>query len=130
MGKEMSEHLAETVDVFGGARSLYEPRVLEPRLHHSGYESPPLCVDLLPPPSCLRERAQIGSLWNGRVGLPQPPMQPQLLGPDDVTQRAVDPAVAALQVAEILLVRQPGDRVEDRAIRPAIVVEQLEELVH
>ncbi len=60
----------------------------------------------------------------------RPAMQPQLLRPHDVRECAVNPAVAAPQVAEILLPGQLGGRVEDRAVRPGVVVEQLEELVH
>src|SRR6266566_3240361 len=65
------------------------------------------------------------------AGLPsQPAMQPQLLGPHNVTERSMNPAKTALQVAKVLIVRQLGDRVEDDAVRPGVVVEQLQELVH
>ena len=57
-------------------------------------------------------------------------MQPELLRPHDVTQRAVNAPEAALQVPEVQLLGQPGDRVEDDAVRPDIVVEQLEELAN
>src|SRR5439155_24754995 len=89
----------------------------------------PLRFDGLPPPPHLSERLQISALWNGRVRLPQPAMQPELLGPHDVAQRAVNPAVAALQVAKVLLAGKLGDRIKDRAVRPFVVIEQLEELV-
>jgi hypothetical protein len=42
----------------------------------------------------------------------------------------VNATEAALQVPEVLLLGQPGDRVEDDAVRPGIVVEQLEEFAN
>src|SRR2546426_4761603 len=53
-------------------------------------------------PACphFGERRQVLPLRDGRLRLAQPAGEPQVLGPHDVTQRAVDPAVAALQVAE------------------------------
>ncbi len=40
----------------------------------------------------------------------------------------MNPPVAAFEISEVLLVGQPGDRIEDRAVRPGVVVEQLDEL--
>src|SRR5258705_12842734 len=63
------------------------------------------------------------------MGAAEPAMQPKLLGPPDGKKGAVNPAVAALQVAEVLVVGQLGDCVKDRAVRPGVVVEQLQEFV-
>jgi len=57
-------------------------------------------------------------------------VQPELLRPHDVTQRAVNAPEAALEILEVLLIGQLLDRVENAAVRPGVVVEQLEELVH
>src|SRR2546427_1651507 len=71
-----------------------------------------------------RERREILPLRHGRVRLAEPAVEPQLLGPYDVTQRPVDPAVAALQVPEILLGRKRVQRREDAAVCPPVVGEQ------
>src|SRR6267378_27364 len=130
MVDEVAKHLAETVEVFPAAGRLYDLRVVESRLRHPGHKPAPVRLDFFPPAPDVGERRQILPLRHQRIGLAQPAVQPQLLGPDDVTQGTVNPAVAALQVAEVLIVREPGDRVEDRAVRPGVVIEQLEEFVH
>src|SRR6266496_798526 len=81
-------------------------------------------------PSTASQRLQIGSLWNGGIRLADPAMQPQLLGPHDVAQRAMHAAVAAVEIAEVLLLGKLGERSEDRAVGPGVVLEQLEEFVH
>src|SRR2546422_8535418 len=55
---------------------------------------------------------------SGRVRVAEPAVEPQLLGPDDMTQRPVHPAVAALQVPEVLLGRKRAKRREDAAVGP------------
>src|SRR5882762_8209570 len=129
MVDEVAKHLAETVDVFPAAGRLYDLRVVESRFRHPGQKPGPVSLDFFPPATDVGEGRQILPLRHHRIGLAQPAVQPQLLGPDDVTQGTVNPAVAALQVAEVLLVREPGDRVEDRAVRPGVVIEQLEEFL-
>src|SRR6267378_553651 len=130
MVDEMAKHLPVCMNVFPTAGRLYESRLLQPVLREPAQKAAPLRLDRFPAPADVRQRFQIGPLWNGGIGLPHPAMQPQLLGPDDVGERSVNPAVAALQIPEVLLLRQPRDRVEDCAVRPGVVVEQLEELVH
>lgn len=125
---EVAKHLPERVDVFPTAGRLYEPRLVEPSLGHPGEKRAPLRLDRFPAAPHLSQRLQVGALRDGGVRLPDPAVQPQLLGPDDVRQRAVNAAVAAFQVAEILLLRELSDRVEDRSVRPGVVVEQLYEL--
>ena len=127
---DVTKHLPEGVDVFPTAGRLYEPSLIESGIRQCADEGPPLRVDCLPAARRRGERAQVGPLGNGRIGLPHPAMQPELFGPDDVAEGAVNPAVAALQVAEVLLLGQLGDRIEDRAVRPGVVVEQLEEFLN
>src|SRR2546425_10802827 len=67
-------------------------------------------------------------LRDGRSRLPQPPGQPQLLGPDDVAQRSVDPAVAALPVLEVLCRGQGDQRVEHAPVSPRVELVQLPDL--
>jgi len=47
-----------------------------------------------------------------------------------VAERAVYAPKAALQIAEVLIVRQLGDRIKDDAVRPGVVVEQLGKFVN
>src|SRR6266700_1260049 len=129
MVDEMAKHLPERVYVFAAAGRLYQPCVIEPILAQPGHEPPPLHLDRLPAPAHLGQRFEVGALGDGGIRSLQPAMQPQLLRPHDVGERAVNPAVAALQVAEILLLRHLGGGVEDRAVRPGVVVEELEEFV-
>jgi len=49
----------------------------------------------------LSERRQIRTLRHCGIRFPEPAVEPQLLRPHDVAQRAVQAAVTALQVAEI-----------------------------
>src|SRR2546422_9833805 len=65
------------------------------------------------------------TLFRSRFRLAEPAVEPQLLGPDDMTQRPVDPAVAVLQVPEVLLGRKRAQRREDAAVGPRVVGEQL-----
>ena len=115
------------MDVFPAARGLDEPRLLEPPFGERSDESRPLSLDGLPAPPHVDQRTQIPSLRDGGIGLARPAVQPQLLGPDDVSDGAVNPLVAAFQIAEILFFRELGDGGEDRPVRPGVVVEQLEE---
>src|SRR5690349_19874539 len=127
---EMAKHLAEGVHVFAAGGRLYQPRVVEPVLAQPGHEVPPLRLHRLPARAHLGQGFEVGTLRDGGIRSLQPAMQPQLLRPPDVAERAVNPAVAALQVAEVLVVGQPGDRLEDRAVRPAVVRKKIEKLVH
>src|SRR5438552_90320 len=127
---EMPEHLPERMNVFATGGRLYDARLGEPNIVQIGYEGRPLPLDLLPPAPHVRQRAEVGSLRHRRIGLPQPPVQPQLLRPHDMGERAMNAAEAAFQIAEVLLLRQGSDRVEDDAVRPGVEREQLEQLVH
>src|SRR2546423_15388545 len=126
---EVPKHLAERVDVFSAGRWLDETRVIEPILGQTSNKRRPLPLDAFPALAHLVQRVQIGPLRHQWIRQLLPPVQPQLLGPYDVTERAVDTAVAALQVPEVRLVGEPRDRVEDRAVRPRGVVEQLQEIL-
>src|SRR5258705_11819604 len=53
----------------------------------------------------------------------QPAMQPHLLRPHDVGERALNPPVAALQGAEKRLVPRPGGAAEERGGWPAAAVD-------
>src|SRR5213078_4926675 len=55
----------------------------------------------------------------------QPAGEPQLLGPDGVTQRAMDAAVAALQIPLVRLRGQAGQGVEDATVGPGVELVQL-----
>src|SRR5947207_8388428 len=120
---EVAKHLAERVDVFPAAGRPYDALLVETPGGRCGKKRAPLRFDAVPPLPDGRERAQVGSLWNRGVRFADPAMQPQLFRPHDVRERAMDPAVTTLEIAEILLVRQLGDRLEDDAVRPAVVVE-------
>src|SRR2546422_2050058 len=127
---EMPEHLPERVDVFAAAGRFYDAGLRESRIVQIGNEGRPLPLDLLPPAPDVRQGAEVGSLRSSGIGLPPPAVQPQLLGPHDMGERAMDAAKTAPQIAEVLLVRQGSDRVEDDAVRPGVVREQLEKFVH
>src|SRR5215831_12210147 len=123
----MPEHLAEGVHVFAAGRRLYDARLCQAGVGPTGHERGPLALDLLPPTPHLCQGMQVVALCNGGIRPSQPAMQPQLLGPDDMSECTVDAAEAALQVAEVLLVRQLSHRSEHDAMRPGVVLEQLEE---
>src|SRR4029077_4711331 len=99
--------------------------LVETGLGEPGQERGPLALDLLPPPHRRVARREIFSLVNRGLRLASPPVEPQLLGPHEVTQRAVEAAVAALQVAEVRFARERLERREDPAIGPGTVGEQL-----
>src|SRR5216110_259327 len=126
---EMPEHLPERVDVFAAAGGLYDARVIEPNIVQRSNKGRPLSLDLFPAAPHIRQAAEVSSLCNGWIGLPHPAVQPQLLGPHDMGKRAMNPGKAALQITEVLRLRQGSDRSEDDAVRPGVIVEQLEEFV-
>src|SRR6266566_4813922 len=121
MVDEMAKHLPVCMNVFPTAGRLYEPRLLEPARAELVDKTAPLCLDRFPTSADVSQRLQIGSLWNGGIGFADPAMQPQVLGPHDMRERPMNPAVAALQVPEVLLFWELGDGVEDRAVRPGVI---------
>src|SRR6266545_2080844 len=105
MVDEVTKHLTERVEVFPAGGWLDEPRLIQPTLAQLSHEPAPLCLDCLPPITHLGERLQVRTLRDRGIWFLQPAMQPQLLGPHDVRQCAVNAAVAALQIPEVLLLR-------------------------
>src|SRR5690348_3825917 len=125
MVHRVTKHLPERVPKLAARARPHHDRLVETGLSEPVHERGPLPLDLLPPPHGRVERREIFSLVNRGLRPAGPPVEPQLLGPHDVTQRAVEAAVAALQVAEVRVARERPERREDPAIGPGIVGEQL-----
>src|SRR3989442_3015270 len=124
----MLQRLLMSVDIGAAHRRGDRERGCERGVGQALQKHSPLALHRFPPRPDIGQRAEILPLSDGRSRLPQPPRQPQLLGPDDVAQRSVDPAVAALPVLEVLCRGQGDQRVEHAPVSPRVELVQLPDL--
>src|ERR1041385_4295704 len=122
---DVAKHLAEGVHILAAARRSHRHGLRQARLVEPGEERQALRFDGFPPGA---RRGQGGGgfpLRDRGIRPAEPAVEPQLFRPDDVAHRAVQPAMTALQVANIRLGGDPLARREAGAIGPGVVREQL-----
>src|SRR2546425_1578057 len=114
----VTEHLAEAMEKLATGGWLDRPRLGEPRVREVPQERGALRFYFFPARAHSGERGQVLALRHLRVWRAEPAAQPQLLGPHNVGQRPVDPAVAAPQVPEVVLLRECRGGGEQLPVRP------------
>src|ERR1051325_7621251 len=122
---DVAKHLAECVHILAAARGsdghgLRQAGLVEPR-----QERQPLRFDGFPPGARRGQSREVFALGDRGIRPAEPAVEPQLFRPDDVAHRAVQPAMTALQVANVRLGGHPLERREACAIGPGVVREQL-----
>src|SRR5438128_5009524 len=121
----VAKHLAERVHMLPTGTRLHYHRLVQAPLAEPREERLALRFDCLPPRARRGERRQVPALQERRIGVPEPAVEPELFRPHDVAQRAVESAVAALQVAEIRFGGERLERREEPPVGPRVVGEQL-----
>src|SRR5436309_5006869 len=121
----VAKHLAERVHMLPTGTRLHYRRLVQAPLVEPREERLALCFDRLPPRARRGERRKVPALQDRRIGLPEPAVEPQLFRPHELAQRAVESAVAALQVAEVRLGGERLERGKEPPVGPRVVGEEL-----
>src|SRR5438132_896018 len=121
----MLQSLQVGVDVRAARGGLHGEGRRQLRVGQAFEKRPPFRFDILPAGPHLREGAEVPALCHGGWWGAKPAGEPQLLGPDDVTQRAVNAAMAALEIPPVWLRGKAGQGVEDAAVCPGVELVQL-----